>query len=132
MESADLVLLLFDITQPLQPCEEDLLVSCPKNKTILVWNKCDLNHTVQSDCGIQSIHISIGNVFCNVLPVQLRIAHQRHGGLQEFKHRLWFSLIAWLRFYTSSMQRLLVVGNLNLVTRRRLIPFPCYWSSVPL
>jgi tRNA modification GTPase len=58
MESADLVLLLFDITQPLQPNEEELLLSCPKNKTILVWNKCDLSHTSPSDFGILSINIS--------------------------------------------------------------------------
>ena len=58
MESADLVLLLFDITQPLQPYEEELLLSCPKNKTILVWNKCDLSHTKPIDFGITAVCIS--------------------------------------------------------------------------
>ena len=58
MESADLVLVLFDITQPLEPHEEDLLLTCPKEKTILVWNKCDLPHTSPSDHEIASVKIS--------------------------------------------------------------------------
>lgn len=42
MEEADLVLLVLDAAKPLEQQEHELISLVPKNKTLLVWNKIDL------------------------------------------------------------------------------------------
>lgn len=42
MKEADLVLLLLDASQPLSPSDEKLLATCPKEKTLPIWNKIDI------------------------------------------------------------------------------------------
>ena len=42
MKEADLVLLVFDATQPFTEKEQELLAQAPTEKTLVVWNKIDL------------------------------------------------------------------------------------------
>lgn len=43
MQSADLILLMIDVTAPIP---NDLLATCAPEKTLLIWNKIDLPHTI--------------------------------------------------------------------------------------
>ena len=58
MASADLILLVFDITQKLTEAEEDLLAAAPESKTLIVWNKADLPHQNPRATACPSIEIS--------------------------------------------------------------------------
>ncbi|MCX6986887.1 MAG: tRNA uridine-5-carboxymethylaminomethyl(34) synthesis GTPase MnmE [Chlamydiae bacterium] len=58
MASADLILLVFDITQKLTEAEEDLLAAAPESKTLVVWNKADLPHQSPRPTPCPSIEIS--------------------------------------------------------------------------
>lgn len=58
MEQSDLVLLLLDVSKELDEEELLLLSSAPKEKTLLVWNKADLDHTAPDDADIPSVKIS--------------------------------------------------------------------------
>ncbi len=58
MEKADLVLLLFDISQTRSTEELELNSLAPKNKTLLVWNKADLEAKQQSSSHHPSVIIS--------------------------------------------------------------------------
>lgn len=53
MERADLVLLLLDASQPLSDNDRHLIDSVPKEKTLFVWNKCDL------DCRAEQIQAGV-------------------------------------------------------------------------
>lgn len=44
MKAADLILLVLDLSRPLTETDHALLSSAPSEKTVLVWNKCDLPH----------------------------------------------------------------------------------------
>ncbi len=46
MKSADLILLVLDASKPLSSEAESLLTSIPYEKTLLIWNKSDLPHTI--------------------------------------------------------------------------------------
>jgi len=46
MQSADLILLIIDASAPLSPEDRQLLSSCPAEKTLVIWNKIDLPHTI--------------------------------------------------------------------------------------
>jgi tRNA modification GTPase len=48
MQEADLILLLLDASRPLSKNDRDLLQSAPRKKTILVWNKIDVNPPTES------------------------------------------------------------------------------------
>lgn len=48
MQSADLILLMIDASNPLSAEDENLLASTPPEKTLLIWNKIDLPHTIPS------------------------------------------------------------------------------------
>jgi tRNA modification GTPase len=58
MEKADLVLLLFDISQNRSTEELELTTLAPKDKTLLVWNKADLPAKNQSQSHHPSVIIS--------------------------------------------------------------------------
>ncbi|NDD58407.1 MAG: tRNA uridine-5-carboxymethylaminomethyl(34) synthesis GTPase MnmE [Chlamydiae bacterium] len=58
MEEADLVLLLLDVSQEVNESEQLLLASAPKNKTILVWNKCDISDPLPEDFQLPAVKIS--------------------------------------------------------------------------
>ena len=58
METADLVLLLLDISKELNEEELMLLSSAPVDKTLLVWNKADLAHTAPIETNLPSVKIS--------------------------------------------------------------------------
>jgi len=58
MEKSDLVLLLLDISKELNEEELLLLSSAPKEKTLLVWNKSDLDHSSPIQTEIPSVKIS--------------------------------------------------------------------------
>ncbi len=49
MEQADITLLLIDASTPLSEEDQRLLSSAPKEKTLVIWNKIDLPHTIP-DC----------------------------------------------------------------------------------
>lgn len=53
MEEADLILLLLDATRPIEPNDEELLARAPKGKTILVWNKVDLQDPIEKIDGVK-------------------------------------------------------------------------------
>lgn len=46
MDEADLILLLMDASKPLSPYDHQLLQEVPQEKTVLIWNKVDLPHTI--------------------------------------------------------------------------------------
>lgn len=46
MSKADLVLLVLDASRPLTDNDKALFTIPPRDKTIVVWNKCDLPHTI--------------------------------------------------------------------------------------
>ncbi len=46
MQEADLIFLLIDVSRPLTEEDEALLTSTPKEKTLVIWNKIDLPHTI--------------------------------------------------------------------------------------
>lgn len=46
MQQADLILLLLDASKPLSKQDKLLLEDAPQEKTILIWNKIDLPHTI--------------------------------------------------------------------------------------
>lgn len=48
IQSADLVLLMIDASKPLEEEELQLIAACPPEKTLLIWNKIDLPHTIAS------------------------------------------------------------------------------------
>lgn len=54
MQSADLILLMIDASHPLT----DLLSTCPPEKTLLIWNKIDLPHTIPAVSFPHQVHIS--------------------------------------------------------------------------
>jgi len=58
MHDADLILLLLDASRPLEPGDLELLNTSPKEKTILVWNKIDLNPTPYKLDWKHQVHIS--------------------------------------------------------------------------
>ncbi|MCX6990380.1 MAG: tRNA uridine-5-carboxymethylaminomethyl(34) synthesis GTPase MnmE [Chlamydiae bacterium] len=63
MESADLVLLLLDISKELNEEELMLLDSAPFDKTLLVWNKADLPHIGPMPTNLPSVKISAKECF---------------------------------------------------------------------
>jgi tRNA modification GTPase len=63
MESADLVLLLLDISKELNEEELMLLDSAPFDKTLLVWNKADLPHVGPIDTKLPYVKISAKKSF---------------------------------------------------------------------
>ncbi len=58
MNQADLVLLLLDASKPLTESDNELLRTVPKNKTILVWNKTDLQKPSSSITWHPTVEIS--------------------------------------------------------------------------
>lgn len=46
MDKADFIILLTDVSKPLTPEETELLTSTPSSKTLLLWNKTDLPHSI--------------------------------------------------------------------------------------
>jgi len=54
MQNADLILLMIDASHPLT----DLLSTCPPEKTLLIWNKIDLPHTIPTVPFPHQVHIS--------------------------------------------------------------------------
>ncbi|HSX12750.1 MAG TPA: tRNA uridine-5-carboxymethylaminomethyl(34) synthesis GTPase MnmE [Rhabdochlamydiaceae bacterium] len=48
MQHADLILLVMDASQPLKKEDLALLEKAPQEKTVLIWNKIDLPHTIPS------------------------------------------------------------------------------------
>ncbi|NGX37101.1 MAG: tRNA modification GTPase MnmE [Chlamydiae bacterium] len=72
MHQADVILLLIDAASPLTEEEELLLAWAPKEKTLLIWNKTDLPHTIPpSD-----------------FPYQVPLSAKTHAGLPELKKQL--------------------------------------------
>jgi len=63
MESADLVLLLLDISKELSEEELMLLDSAPFDKTLLVWNKADLPHAAPINTKLPFVKISAKESF---------------------------------------------------------------------
>ncbi len=63
MESADLVLLLLDISKELSEEELMLLDSAPFDKTVLVWNKADLPHAAPINTKLPFVKISAKESF---------------------------------------------------------------------
>lgn len=76
MSKADLILLVLDASRPLTQNDHELMKLPLKNKTILVWNKCDLPHNELKDFdfphsvrisamtkeGLESLHKKIDSV----------------------------------------------------------------------
>ncbi|MBX9924594.1 MAG: tRNA uridine-5-carboxymethylaminomethyl(34) synthesis GTPase MnmE [Rhabdochlamydiaceae bacterium] len=58
MESCDLILLVLDASVPLSAEALSLLQSTPKEKTLLIWNKADLPHTIPPDLFPFSLSLS--------------------------------------------------------------------------
>ena len=58
LEEADLVLLLVDVSKPLSEEEETLIRSAPKEKTLLIWNKIDLTHTLSDPENLPYVSLS--------------------------------------------------------------------------
>ncbi|NGX26935.1 MAG: tRNA modification GTPase MnmE [Chlamydiae bacterium] len=58
MQAADLILLLIDASRPLTDEDESLLSSSPKEKTLVIWNKIDLPHTLPSHPAPHQIALS--------------------------------------------------------------------------
>jgi len=52
MTEADLILLLLDASRPLEKEDRDLLDTVPKERTIVVWNKIDLNRPKENIDGV--------------------------------------------------------------------------------
>jgi len=48
MQQSDLILLMIDASIPISKEAEKLLQTCPLEKTLLIWNKTDLPHTIPS------------------------------------------------------------------------------------
>lgn len=48
MHQADIVLLIIDVSKPLSPEDTTLLQTVPEEKTLVIWNKIDLPHTIPS------------------------------------------------------------------------------------
>ena len=58
MERADIVLLVLDATSPLDGEGKELLAAAPKGKTIVVWNKIDLEHGDLPEQGLPMVALS--------------------------------------------------------------------------
>lgn len=94
MERADFVLLILDATEPLTAEGKELLETAPKEKTLLVWNKIDLEHgelpkllestvalSAKTEEGIEELKLAItSKVFFNGAPSKedVVITHMRH------------------------------------------------------
>lgn len=55
MSKADVILLVLDISKELTENDRALLSIPPKDKTIVVWNKCDLPHNSLPDVGMDHV-----------------------------------------------------------------------------
>ncbi len=55
ISDADLILLVMDATKPI---DEELVCSIPKEKTILIWNKIDLPHSITSELDFVQAYVS--------------------------------------------------------------------------
>lgn len=66
MQQADLILLMVDASTP---STDDLFKSCPPEKTLLIWNKIDLPHTI----------------LAAPFPHQVRISAKTGNGIAELK-----------------------------------------------
>src|SRR5690606_29958344 len=55
MQKADLLLLLLDASRPLSENDRDLLERVPREKTLFVWNKIDLQKPEEEISGAISI-----------------------------------------------------------------------------
>lgn len=95
MKSADLILLVLDVTRGIEETEQLLLEEVPKNKTILIWNKSDLDHSLLPEVtlphvvvisakekkGLDTLHKKIDEVIWNDGPPsreELLITNVRH------------------------------------------------------
>ena len=58
MEQADLILLLVDASQSLKEEDHLLLQTAPQDKTLIVWNKTDLPHTIPTQSHPHQISLS--------------------------------------------------------------------------
>lgn len=58
METCDLILLVLDASEPLSAEAHSLLQNTPKEKTLLVWNKADLPHSLPPDIFPFSLSLS--------------------------------------------------------------------------
>jgi tRNA modification GTPase len=51
--SSDLVLVVIDGSQPLEPADHDVLIQTSENKRLIVMNKCDISRTLEGDVDVQ-------------------------------------------------------------------------------
>lgn len=58
MQNADLILLLIDASRPLTEEDQALLASAPFAKTLVIWNKIDLPHTIPSQKTFPEVFLS--------------------------------------------------------------------------
>lgn len=73
MTAADLILLILDVTRPLNEEEQQLLKALPPHKAIVVWNKVDLKH--QAIEALDFPHV----VFLSAMQKQ---------GIEELQHKI--------------------------------------------
>src|SRR5262249_30873181 len=55
LATADLVLFILDASKGIDAQERSLMQQLPKDKTIAVWNKCDLPHSLFSDIALPHV-----------------------------------------------------------------------------